>query len=132
RTGAFRTVAGPGTTYRDRRGYAELRFDRALGPVRIAARAAYDESRFDGVFRTRTENGGDESLEDNFSARWATGELRLMLPSLLHQRLTAGAEVQDQFVIDLGGPSRDSQVQAGADRERVLSGYLADDWTVMP
>jgi len=41
-----------------------------------------------------------------------------------------GAEVQDQFLLDLGGDSRDAQVAAGAERELVLSGYLSDDWEV--
>lgn len=133
-TGAFQTVAGPGTTYRDSRRYVELRFDRALGPVRVAARAAYDESRFIGVFRLRPSGmatvTGAETLRDDFRARWVTGELRATLPVIARQRLTAGVEVQDQFSLELGAPSRVAQAEAGADRELVLSGYLADDWTV--
>jgi outer membrane receptor for ferrienterochelin and colicins len=132
-TGAFRTVAGPGTTYRDRRGYAELRFDQALGPLAVSARAAYDESRFRGVFQGDAADPAapeQSAPEDHFTARWATGELRVTLPPLLRQRLTVGAEVQDQFLLDLGGDSRDAQQAAGADRELVLSGYLADEWQV--
>jgi outer membrane receptor protein involved in Fe transport len=128
-TGTFRTVAGPGTTYRDRRGYAELRFDQTLGKVFLAARVSYDESRFRGVFDTGPTV---PPLEDDFSARWGTAELRLILPRLLGQRLTLGAEVQDQFSIDLGSRSRAAQQQAGADRELVLSGYLTDDWELAP
>jgi outer membrane receptor for ferrienterochelin and colicins len=132
-TGAFRTLAEPGTTYRDRRGYAELRFDRAVGPVQLAARAAYDESRFRGVFLSPPDplDPNRSAPEDRFAARWVTGELRVTLPRLLRQRLTAGVEVQDQFRLDLGGSSRAAQEAAGAAQELVLSGYLDDDWQVV-
>jgi outer membrane receptor protein involved in Fe transport len=129
-TGAFRTTPGPGTTYRDRRGYAELRFDRTLGRVQLAARAAYDESRFHGSYRSDPTDLSGAAPDDRFTARWVTGELRLTLPALLRQRITAGAEVQDQFHLDLGDPSRAAQQAAGADRELVVSGYLEDHWEV--
>jgi outer membrane receptor protein involved in Fe transport len=67
-----------------------------------------------------------------FTARWVTGELRLTLPPLLRQRLTAGIEVQDQFQLDLGGPSQAAQQRAGADRVLVLSAYLEDHFEVAP
>jgi outer membrane receptor for ferrienterochelin and colicins len=133
-TGAFRTLAGPGTSYRDRRGFAELRLEQPLGRARLVARAAYDESRFRGVFSSAADPTmrGSGAPEDRFLARWATGELRVILPRLARQRLTVGAEMQDQLRLDLGGSSAREQQQAGAASELVLSGYAADDVQVAP
>jgi outer membrane receptor for ferrienterochelin and colicins len=129
-TGAFRTTPGPGTDYRDRRAYAELRFDRTFGGLQLAARGAYDQSHFHGTYRSDPADPSAVVPDDLFTARWVTGELRLGLPPLLRQRLTAGVEVQDQFRLELGGPSQAAQQQAGADQVLVLSAYLEDHWEV--
>jgi outer membrane receptor for ferrienterochelin and colicins len=49
-TGAYDTQPVYGTYNHDRRGYAELRFDRAVQGVQVAARAAYDGSWYHGNF----------------------------------------------------------------------------------
>jgi outer membrane receptor for ferrienterochelin and colicins len=131
-TGAFNTTPGPGTTYRDRRAYAELRFDRPLGRLQLAARAAYDQSQFHGTYGSDPADPASAAPDDVFTARWVTGELRLTLPPLLRQRLTAGFEAQDQFRLELGGASQAAQGAAGADRVLVLSAYLEDHFEVMP
>jgi outer membrane receptor for ferrienterochelin and colicins len=131
-TGAFATRPEPGNTYRDLRAFVELRAARALGRAQLSARAAYDESRFSGHYRLLPDPAGGfrPDLQDNFTARWLTGELRLELPPFLRQRLTVGAEAQSQFLLDLGSPSLAAQRAAGGIRELVLSGYANDELAV--
>jgi outer membrane receptor for ferrienterochelin and colicins len=128
-TGAFATRPEPGSRYRDLRGFVELRAARALGRSQLSARASYDESRFRGHYRLLPDAGGAArpDLEDHFTARWLTGELRLELPPFMRQRLTVGGEVQSQFLLDLGSPSLAAQRAADAIRELVLSGYVNDE-----
>jgi outer membrane receptor for ferrienterochelin and colicins len=131
-TGAFESAAAPGTRYRDRRAFLELRAERAYGQAMVSVRASYDESRFTGHYRLRPDSNGvpRDAPEDRFRARWLTGELRLDLPPVLRQRFTLGAEVQSQFELDLGAASAMAQAQGRADRELLLSAYAADQWVV--
>jgi outer membrane receptor for ferrienterochelin and colicins len=128
-TGAFEIRPEPGSSYEDTRAFSELRLDRAFGEFRFSARAAYDLTRFDGYYQLVSDVDGQsrEDIEDQFRSQWVTGEVRLELPSLLGQRFTVGSEVQSQFEIDLGDPSRTVQKEANSDRELVLSAYLVDD-----
>ena len=136
-TGAFEAAPGPGTRYRDRRGFLEVRAEKSWGPLAASLRGAYDESRFDGRYHLRSNAAAPMSpeppeLQDRFSARWITGELRLELPPTLGHRFTLGAEVQSQYQLDLGGPSLVPQRAADATRELLLSAYAADEWIIGP
>jgi outer membrane receptor protein involved in Fe transport len=133
-TGAFETRAEPGTTYRDLRAFAELRAAGAWGRLGLSARAAYDESRFDGAYKLRPDPAGGPrpDLQDRFRARWLTGEARAEVALPGGHRLTAGGEVQSQFLVDLGAPSLAAQRAGQGERELVLSGYAADDWAPGP
>ena len=93
-TGAYDTAPVFGSYNHDRRGYAELRFERALGKVQIDARAAYDFSWYHGNF---INVDPAQSWEQNLKAQWVTGELRLGLPKFLGQRFTVGGEIIDQL-----------------------------------
>jgi outer membrane receptor protein involved in Fe transport len=131
-TGAFQTRPEPGTTYTDRRLFAELRLDQAIGATRLAARAAYDQSTFEGLYKLTSAPDGTarNDVSDSFEAHGAVGELRLALPELLRQSLTVGAEAQAWLDLDLGDASLEAQRAAGATSELVLSGYVVDDWRI--
>jgi outer membrane receptor for ferrienterochelin and colicins len=133
-TGVFETRPEPGTTYRDKRLFAELRAQQPLGRARASARAAYDASRFLGhyVLRPDTLGAPRDALSDRLSADWLTGELRLALPALARHNVTVGAEAQRQLRVELGDPAALAQRRAGARRELVLSGYAVDDWQIAP
>lgn len=127
-TGAYDTLPLRGTTYSDRRSYVELRGDIPLASFVLTARAAFDESRFTGVYQLAGVNQNvPEPYEETLRARWATGELRLSLPSFWGQSVTIGAEAQNQFSLDLGEPSIAAQREANAEDELVVSGYFVDD-----
>jgi outer membrane receptor for ferrienterochelin and colicins len=118
-TGAYDTLAG--SYNHDRRGYAELHLEDAIRGVQVAARAAYDFSWYHGNF-FRTD--GDAS--QNLKAQWLTGELRLALPSFLHQQITIGSEVVKQVEIFTDANANDPQVP----KDLILSGYVVDDLRV--
>ena len=119
-TGAYETLPAPGTYNHDRRGFAELRFDREVGGLGIAARAAYDNSWYHGQFNTgaAASDGGQD-----LKAQWTTGELRFELPRFFYQRFTLGVEAVKQLTLETdpvegGGP--------GIPKELILSAYLVD------
>jgi outer membrane receptor for ferrienterochelin and colicins len=119
-TGAYDTLPVPGSYNHDRRGYAELRFDHDLHGLGIAARVAYDNSWYHGQFNTADPaTDGGQALK----AQWTTGELRLELPRILHQRFTLGAEAVKQLQLQTdevadGGP--------GIPKDLILSAYIVD------
>ena len=133
-TGAFETRPERGTSYKDVRAFVELRGEKAWRQLHLSGRAAYDESRFDGVYKLSPGAAGlpRADLRDTFRGRWASGELRLELPPVLRQRLTLGGELQSQFELDLGAPSQAAQRAAGATRELVVSGYAVNDVLLGP
>jgi outer membrane receptor protein involved in Fe transport len=119
--GAFGILPEPGSSIRDRRGFAELRFEQALHEITVAARAAYDMSRYRGRYRFADVTSAEEQ---NLSADWLTGEVRIHLPRLLLQRLTVGAEIVQQ--LGLVADTADSTTPK-IPRDRVLSAYVVDD-----
>lgn len=135
-TGVFATRAEPGTTYRDQRAYAELRFEQPLGSAVLQARAAYDHALFQGHYQQQQPVPPDPMVPavdytaDDFRGQWVTGELRLELPVLARNRITFGVEAQDQFQVrqrssdDSGASYFDNDT-----RELIASAYLVDDWT---
>jgi outer membrane receptor protein involved in Fe transport len=132
-TGVFATRPEAGTTYRDERAYAELRLDLPIKSARLEARAAYDNGQFQGHYLQLPTPGGPtiDYAADDFHAQWATGELRLGLPALAGHHLTVGGEAQEQFEVrqrsfdSTGASYFDSDA-----KERIVSGYLVDDWTI--
>jgi outer membrane receptor for ferrienterochelin and colicins len=121
-TGAFQTQPRLATSYLDdRRAYAELRFEGSLRRIHVAARAAYDASRFHGYLFTNSTDPAD-SPDERIGAQWTTGEVRVDLPPLLHQRLTLGGEVTKQVDLETvapGGPP--------IEKDLIASAYLVDD-----
>jgi outer membrane receptor for ferrienterochelin and colicins len=133
-TGAFDTRPDGGTLYRDVRAFVELRAEKNWRALQLWARAAFDESRFEGTYRLRPDASGQPrpDLGDRFLARWLAGELRLETPLAWRQRLTVGGELQYQFELDLGPPSVTAQQAAGATSELVVSGYAVDEVVLAP
>lgn len=117
-TGAYFTNPVPGSYLLDHRAYVDLRYEHTLGPIRVAARGAYDTSWFHGRFIT---NAPVDDSDEKLSAHWTTGELRFELPQILRQRLTIGAELVNQLVLQTVEPTGDP-----IPREIIVSGYLVD------
>jgi outer membrane receptor for ferrienterochelin and colicin len=120
-TGAYDTQPVSGTYNHDRRGYAELRFDRAVQGVQIAARAAYDFSWYRGNFINVDPT---VTPYENLKAQWATGELRLGLPRFLRQDFTVGVEIIRHLQMQADQPFADNPA-VGPDL--IFSAYLVDD-----
>lgn len=119
-TGAFHTQPLLANNYLDdQRAYAELRFDRDLGTLHVAARAAYDRSRFHGYFFDPT---APDSPDERIGAQWTTGEVRLNLPTFLHQRFTLGGEVAKQVGLETVVPNGEPIA-----KDLIASAYLVDD-----
>ncbi|HEX7500276.1 MAG TPA: TonB-dependent receptor [Polyangia bacterium] len=120
-TGAYDTQPAYGTYNHDRRGYAELRFDRAVQGVQIAARAAYDFSWYHGNFINVDPTA---TPYENLKAQWATVELRLGLPRFLFQNFTVGGEVIEQLQMQADQPFAD---HPPIGKDFIASAYLVDD-----
>ena len=119
-TGAFHTQPLLANNYLDdQRVYAELRFERDIRTLHVAARASYDRSRFHGYFFDPTSS---DSPDERIGAQWATGELRLELPTFLHQRFTLGGEVAKQVGLETVVPNGDPIA-----KDLIASAYLVDD-----
>lgn len=124
-TGAYGTQPRAGTFNDDHRTYAELRFDKTLGGLGLAARAAYDASWYHGHFITIDPTEGTEEV---LRARWVTGELRLTLPAFWRQRLTLGGELVRQLEMFTDEPFPG---YPPVPRDLILSAYLVDDIQVL-
>jgi outer membrane receptor protein involved in Fe transport len=120
-TGAYDTQPVYGTYNHDRRGYAELHFDRSVQGVQVALRAAYDYSWYHGNFINTDPS--PPSVE-NLKAQWATGELRLGLPRFLSQNFTFGGEVIQQLQMQADQPFADN---SPIGRDLIASAYVVDD-----
>jgi outer membrane receptor for ferrienterochelin and colicins len=120
-TGAYGTQPVTGTYNDDHRAFAELRFERTVHHVGVAARAAYDVSWYHGHF-IETEPAG--TTEENLKAQWLTGELRLEIPVFLRQHFTLGGEIVKQLEIETDEPSAGN---APVGKDLILSAYLVDD-----
>ena len=120
-TGAYDTQPVYGTYNHDRRGYAEMRFDRAVQGVQIAARAAYDFSWYHGNFINVDPTA---TPYENLKAQWATGELRVGLPRFLRQDVTVGVEIIRHLQMRADQPFADNPA-IGPDL--IFSAYLVDD-----
>ncbi len=120
-TGAYDTQPVYGTYNHDRRGYAELLFERKILGVQVAARAAYDFSWYHGNF---IEDDPTATSYESLKAQWTTGELRLGLPQFLRQNVTIGGEIIQQWQMRADQPF-DGYPAIGPDF--IVSVYLVDD-----
>jgi outer membrane receptor for ferrienterochelin and colicins len=120
-TGAYFTLLEKGTSNHDRRGFAELRFDRNVVGVEVSARAAYDYSWYHGRFDTSAVAPPETQ---DLHAQWVTGELRIQLPSFLGQRLTLGSEVVKHLDV-LSDPPSDGVPPIA--KALIASAYIVDD-----
>src|SRR4029079_13041928 len=127
-TGVYGARPEPGTTYRDLRAFAELRFDQPLKRVNLSARLSYDYGLFQGHYLQAMT----PDLRHALRSHWLTGEARLELPLGTHH-LTLGGQVQDLLQI-----KQRSFEDGGADyfnndtKEIVASAYAVDDWAPSP
>lgn len=120
-TGAYLTLLEKGTSNHDRRGFAELRFDRDVLGVGVAVRAAYDYSWYHGRFNS---SAAAPPETQDLRAQWVTGELRIELPRFLGQRLTLGSELVKQLDILSDEPSAGVPPIA---KDLIASAYIVDD-----
>ncbi|MET0406127.1 MAG: TonB-dependent receptor [Cystobacter sp.] len=127
--GPFGTQLGaPGTRSADVRGFAELRYERALNErMSLFLRGAYDASRYRGHWMYVQREETDAARADWLSAET---RLRLRLPGA-HQ-LTVGLEGQGQLRVEQEafGPLGTGPLES---RPRgLLSAYLLDEWRAHP
>ncbi len=115
----------PGTEYTDARGFAELRYEKRFGRVTVAARGAYDASRYRGYFAQLDDQGARTRETDTGGADWFSGELRVGVTLFEGNRLTGSLESQGQFV------TQQPVGLAPDPHTRVLfAGTLLDEWKV--
>jgi outer membrane receptor for ferrienterochelin and colicin len=129
-TGVYGTRPDPGTTYRDLRAFAELRYDQPWKYAALSARVTYDYGLFEGHYLQVMP----PDLRDDFRSHWLTGEARLEVPLASHH-LTAGGQLQDllevrqrSFEDTPGGATYFSNDT----KEIIASAYLVDDWAPSP
>ncbi len=131
-TGVYATRPDAGTTYRDLRGFVELRLDQPIARASLSLRAAYDYGLFQGHYLQVMP----PDTRDDFRSHALTGEARLELPLGRH-RLTVGGQAQDQLRIrqrsyqDAGAGSGMDYFESDL-TEVIASGYLVDDWAPSP
>ena len=124
----FDTAVGvAGTDVNDTRGFAELRFEKTLGPGAFFARAYYDGSRYRGHWPYLLSDGSIERDSDSGGADWIGTELRYRLPLLANNALTVGAEAQDQLRVEQAVFSA-GDVPLATQKRTLLSTYLLDEW----
>lgn len=126
-TGVYGTRPDAGTTYRDLRAFAELRYDQPWKVATLSARISYDYGLFEGHYLQVTP----PDLRDDFRSHWLTGEARLALPLGSHH-LTAGGQLQD--LLEVRQRSFEDTAAAVSyfsndTKEIIASAYLVDDWT---
>ncbi len=114
-----------GTRYTDARGHVELKYERQLGALSLAARAAYDGSRYVGSYATGA-TGATAFLFDGGGADWGSAELRGGYRLFTGNTLSLALEGQGQAAYQqlLGSPTRDPHQRA------FVSASLLDEWQV--
>jgi outer membrane receptor protein involved in Fe transport len=149
-TAAFDTIFGaPGTYTHDRRGFIEAQLNHAFwSGLGLDLRASYDYEKYNGQWQYRNTALGNFG-SDSSGEEWGTAEARLRLPELAGHRIFIGGEFQDRWKVNLNAvvPADVSGAgythwsnfndgigppAAAPNSEVVLSGYLGDDWRIMP
>jgi outer membrane receptor for ferrienterochelin and colicin len=129
-TGVYGTRPDAGTTYRDLRAFAELRFDQPWKYATLSARLSYDYGLFQGHYLQVTP----PDLRDDFRSHWLTGEARLELPLGSHH-VTIGGQVQD--LLEVKQRSYEDTAAAASyfsndTKEIIASAYVVEDWVPSP
>src|SRR5262245_15858743 len=120
----------PGTTYRDLRAFAELRFDQRWRYAAVSARVSYDYGLFQGHYLQMMP----PDLRDDFRSHWLTGEARLELQLGSHH-LTVGGQVQDLLEVkqrSFEDAPGGAEYFAQDTKEIISSAYVVDDWVPSP
>jgi outer membrane receptor for ferrienterochelin and colicins len=132
-TGPFDTVLGaPGTQVSDLRGFAELRYERALSErLELSLRGAYDASRYDGHWMY--DQGGGSLREDTDAARadWLSAEVRLRM-GLGSHHVTVGIEGQGHLRVEQRGFGPQGSALTPGRPRSLLSTYVLDEWRALP
>jgi outer membrane receptor protein involved in Fe transport len=138
-TGTFQSVPGaPGSNMLDRRGFVEANYNHAFDSgLGIELRASYDAYRNKANWNYLEVGAGLDTL----AADWLTGEARIRLPEVFHNKLLVGAEYQDRYNVQVtsfvpgvklfDNESSDPTVSRGApSAETIFSVYAGDEITL--
>lgn len=133
-TGAGRTVPGADTHVEDVRGFAEARYERALGQhLRLELRGSVDMSRYRGQWVYALPEGGLEPQGEGGGATWLGGEARLGLRLAQGHQLTLGLEALASLHAEQRGHrGAGSAPPLLLPARRLLSAYLQDEWRLHP
>lgn len=112
--GAYGSVAGdPRNRIRDTRGLFEARFEPQLTKkLTLYARAFANLYRYtaENVYRD-DDNAQSSFVSENYRGDWVGAEARFVLRVNEHLRLTAGSELQANFVASLRGTTTEGDVE---------------------
>jgi len=125
-TGVYGTRPDAGTTYRDLRAFAELRFDQPWKHATLSARLSYDYGLFEGHYMQVMP----PDLRDDFRSHWLTGEARLELPLGRHH-VTIGGQAQDLLEVkqrSFEDVAMGATYFSNDTKEIIASAYVVDDW----
>ncbi len=138
-TGTFQSAPGaPGSNVLDRRGFVEASYNHAFGSgLGVELRASYDAYRNKANWNYLDVGAGVDTL----AADWLTGEARIRLPEVFHNKLLVGAEFQDRYNVQVtsfvpgvklfDNESSDPAVSRGApSAETIFSVYAGDEITL--
>jgi outer membrane receptor for ferrienterochelin and colicins len=133
-TGAGNTVPGAGTHVEDVRGFAEARYESALGErLRLEVRGSLDASRYQGQWVYGLPEGGLEPQVEGGGATWLGGEARLGLRLAEGHQLTLGLEALASLHAEQRGlRGADDTTPLALPARRLLSAYLQDEWSLHP
>lgn len=115
----------PGAWYTDARGYAQLQYEKEIGPVSLTGRVAYDGSRYRGLYPYDDEEGNRTAYTTLGSADWLTAEARATFALGRKNRLTAAFDTQVQFT----GQVVNSDMLL-PDTRWFVAGTIMDEWHV--
>lgn len=131
-TGAGNTVPGADTHVEDVRGFAEARYERALGQhLRLELRGSLDTSHYQGQWVYGLPEGGLEPQVEGGGATWLGGEARLGLRLAEGHQLTLGLEALASLHAEQQG-HRGTAPPLALPARRLLSAYLQDEWRLHP
>lgn len=113
----YETIYGePGSFERDRRGYADLRWEPRWDSFELDTRVYYDAYYFDGEFIYEDDDGG--IVDDSFAGHGVGGEVRSLFRPFDGARWTVGVEATRNF----------SQEAESADTEGVYFAASTPFW----
>ncbi len=126
-TGVAETTPGE-TSYLDRRGFLELRYEPKLGPdVDALTRVHLDYYGFRGVYGRAAADGGQET--DDFTGIWGGLEQRFVVRPSSALRLTIGGELQRHVRTHQQGVDANGSLLDRNDPFSIGAAYAIVDWT---